>query len=349
MITMHQQKGSILFREGMRHLKRPLHGLLPLLSAITCVFGVYAVPAATKGSWEGVESGTSQNIHAISIANDDFAAAVGSRNTVLIYDGRLWDLVSEARQAWSTDTTLRSVSALGKDNLWIGGNETTNRGRVLHWTGGEWQQAGSLGPWNQSMNAMWHSPSNAILVAGSSGRISRWDADRWTRRNNKGGVIRGIHGSSSNNVWAVAADNTILHSEDDGYSWEQHSALPMLPNGNNPRPQAVFTFADDATWIVGNRNWEVGFWNGKEFTLNQLRTSAGGLHAVHAVNRRNVWTVGDEGRVFHFDGNRWSEVFHGLTRERLNDVDSDRAGRIWIVGESGTILKYTPQRSEKHP
>ena len=53
----------------------------------------------------------------------------------------------------------------------------------------------------------------------------------------------------------------------------------------------------------------------------------------------DVWAVGGNGAIAHFDGARWS-LFPGTTRVILNAIWGAAPNKIWAVGENGTLLYF---------
>jgi len=70
--------------------------------------------------------------------------------------------------------------------------------------------------------------------------------------------------------------------------------------------------------------------------------------ALWARSENDVWSVGDVGRVFHFDGTAWKDAALALgsvpmTVEYLNSITGWPAtGEMWVGGES-VVMHYTPK------
>ena len=63
------------------------------------------------------------------------------------------------------------------------------------------------------------------------------------------------------------------------------------------------------------------------------------LSGVSALDADNVWAVGDDGTILHYDGKDWSAQESG-TIVWLRDVSALDANNVWAVGYGGTILHY---------
>ncbi|MDP2722266.1 MAG: T9SS type A sorting domain-containing protein [Bacteroidales bacterium] len=63
------------------------------------------------------------------------------------------------------------------------------------------------------------------------------------------------------------------------------------------------------------------------------------LNSTYVVNEANIWAVGADGLVLHFDGTSWSTIESGVT-DNLNDVCFVDDTHGYAVGDAGTILFY---------
>ena len=62
------------------------------------------------------------------------------------------------------------------------------------------------------------------------------------------------------------------------------------------------------------------------------------LRAITGTAANDVWTVGEEGTVLHWNGDEWSTVRSG-TEENLLAVAKTPDGSVWIGGERGTLRR----------
>jgi hypothetical protein len=63
------------------------------------------------------------------------------------------------------------------------------------------------------------------------------------------------------------------------------------------------------------------------------------LRGVWGSSDHDVWAVGDEGAIVHFDGQAWSHSKSG-TLENLTGVHGVTPNEIWVSGEKGAILQW---------
>jgi hypothetical protein len=64
-----------------------------------------------------------------------------------------------------------------------------------------------------------------------------------------------------------------------------------------------------------------------------------GLDGVWGSNGSDVFAVGSNGTILHYDGTAWSPMSNGTT-ERLRGVWGSGASDIFAVGDDGTIMHY---------
>jgi len=149
---------------------------------------------------------------------------------------------------------------------------------------------------------------------------------------------------TSNHLWGVS-----VHDEAHAWAVGDHGTI-LFYNGNYWEEQTSGTTANlfGVHALDANRVWAVGA-GGKI-----LRTTNGGntwtaqasgvtyrLRGVYASSSTSVWAVGEgpggSGTVLYHDGSTWTRRY--LTGGCLNAV-SGRYGRVWAVGDGGTIWNY---------
>lgn len=63
------------------------------------------------------------------------------------------------------------------------------------------------------------------------------------------------------------------------------------------------------------------------------------LYAVSGSSASDVWAVGDNGTILHYDGKTWSGVPSGVSN-RLTGVWAPSATEAWISGTNGALLRW---------
>jgi hypothetical protein len=64
------------------------------------------------------------------------------------------------------------------------------------------------------------------------------------------------------------------------------------------------------------------------------------LRAIWGSSGNDVFAVGGNGTILHYDGNQWSQMSSG-TSESLSGVWGISGSDVFAIGEGGTILRYT--------
>ncbi|MET0384359.1 MAG: hypothetical protein ABW321_00295 [Polyangiales bacterium] len=63
------------------------------------------------------------------------------------------------------------------------------------------------------------------------------------------------------------------------------------------------------------------------------------LRAVWGSSASDVWAVGNDGALLHYDGHAWSAA-RSDTTSHLTGVSGTAADDVWAVGENGAVLHY---------
>jgi hypothetical protein len=66
------------------------------------------------------------------------------------------------------------------------------------------------------------------------------------------------------------------------------------------------------------------------------------LSSIDGFNENDVYVAGDDGKIFHFDGSRWTRVETGCD-EHLNWIRCYGKNEVWACGHNGALLKGNAQ------
>jgi photosystem II stability/assembly factor-like uncharacterized protein len=72
-----------------------------------------------------------------------------------------------------------------------------------------------------------------------------------------------------------------------------------------------------------------------------IQTSGQPILAIWGNSGSNVFAVGSEGTILHYDGTTWSTMTSGSTAD-LRGVWGSSGSDLFAVGTSGTVLHYGP-------
>jgi photosystem II stability/assembly factor-like uncharacterized protein len=236
----------------------------------------------------------------------------------------------------------------GGDDVWTVGDA----GTILHWDGQAWANIPS-GTSAHLFGVAMVSNTKGWAV-GSDGVILEWNGSDWTVLSPQSQdwyrAIAIIPGTAPTQAWAPGdrgGVGSFLHY--DGVKWETKIGdyfplfggtlydLSMLDNENG--------------WAVGGK---LG-WSGMEGQLSQWdgeRWQDRGavndqLHGVDMINANDGWAVGEEGSIYHWDGDSWTALDTAF-EENLWGIDMLAANDGWAVGEEGTLAHWNGSEWTDH-
>jgi hypothetical protein len=189
------------------------------------------------------------------------------------------------------------------------------------------------GLWSSGPSDVWAVGSRAGSGAApaSDGLAFHWDGCTWTQSPIATG-LREVWGAASSDVWAVGSRGTALHF--DGRAWT---------------PVATGTTSDfwSVSGTAGNDVWAIGgagafHWDGTAWAASPgfPPAAAGQITGdVWAAAPHDVWAVGDQNTVVHFDGAAWTPAPASTdAAHALLGIWSDGT-TAWAVGEGNQILE----------
>jgi hypothetical protein len=252
---------------------------------------------------------------------------VGEFGTILHYNGSEWMGLNS-----STEKDLYSVWGTSENNVFAVGWD----GTILHYDGSNWHKMNSST--QETLFHVWGTSTNDVFAVGMNGTILHYDGSKWTTMNsgtNKD--LFGILGCASNDVYAIGSSGIILHY--DGTQWQEKSILGVLWDALWGTDEEE-TVAEGWFWInQKTANHLTVMESNTNLPLESVLANS--TRDVFAVGGNREWWRGDSGIIFHYDGNQWTETFnsdiwlHAIWGSSENDV--------FAVGNNGTILHYNGQ------
>lgn len=295
--------------------------------------------------------------------------AGGAAGAVVHFDGAAWtrsetNALESIRGFWLRGSGELALVSMSPAAALVRGLDLEPADGAQPSTGGWLRVKSSAVPTSVSKNltSAWGAP-NAKWVWGTTGSVDQ----NHTGENNANGVWRAridtgsravvvdaalpagackvlgcwwmssIHGASADELWAVGRNGTTIHVTN--------------AEGDAPEVAAV----DSRTWAMLYGVWAAG--PNEAFAVGgrgTIRHFVGGdvrdgvtdapvtedLRAVWGTSSADVWAVGDDACVLHFDGTRWSRVaVTGLDGRRpdLYAVWTTEPGHVWAGGD-GVLL-----------
>jgi photosystem II stability/assembly factor-like uncharacterized protein len=214
-------------------------------------------------------------------------------------------------------------------------------------------------PTQNSLNAIWAENTNSVYVAGDGGVIFHWDGTTWTEMETPTErPLFSIHGTSSDNIWAVGGDSYQSTNDDksvvlhyDGSSW-----LKMPPPvdwaGQSLTLSDVWVQSPTEVWAIIESYLSLFKWDGTKWNNIDFQGAIpgafpeGSMNDVQWVDGLGLFMVGTHGQVIHFDGTNWTleqKLEEGnfsiniLTTIHAIDADHVYAGHNWV-----TVFKRNP-------
>ena len=66
------------------------------------------------------------------------------------------------------------------------------------------------------------------------------------------------------------------------------------------------------------------------------------LHGLFILSAHNIWAVGDEGTILHYDGIQWTKITSPIISNTLSftAISATSSNDVWVIGFSGILLHY---------
>jgi len=110
-------------------------------------------------------------------------------------------------------------------------------------------------------------------------------------------VLRGIWGSSADDVWAVGDHGTIRRFQANDLRWQ------IIDSPTNANLRAIWGTGPRDIWVVGD-DGTILHWDGLEFTASTAQLPQGNepsLYGIWGSSADDVWVVGEH-TVLHYEG-----------------------------------------------
>ena len=200
----------------------------------------------------------------------------------------------------------RGIFGFGGDNIFVVG-ESANRGFVGHFNGSSWISYRSdyflaNGDTVYPLYSVWGSSPDNVWAVGDRGTIIHWDGSQWSKVQSPTNLILwDIWGTSADNVYALhisfANQSKLIHF--DGMEWRE--ITDQLPASE--RSLVSLWFDKGGTgYLTGNY---MVYYDGTVFNGIDINQNAS-LLRVRGRNSADVFAVGVNGRVYHFNGIDWT-------------------------------------------
>ena len=262
------------------------------------------------GSWlNGVAAISASNVWAVGFY-ENFGPNQG---LIEHWNGTKWQVVSSP----NVGATLTGVAVVSATNVWAVGYNNTSTGLIEHWNGKSWNvvTSPSMGIAAYLYAVTVVSSSNFWAVGSYSPDssstltlIEHWNGLKWSIVSSPNPVpsndgLDAIAAVSSNNVWAVGANNLDgepLIEHWDGLQWN----IDTSPNtGGGSDLYGVTTVSSTAIWAVGYSSASnpnrlqtlIEHWNGINWSIIASPNLSGDnflFSVTRVLGTNKVWAVG---------------------------------------------------------
>jgi len=139
--------------------------------------------------------------------------------------------------------------------------------------------------------------------------------------------LNAVWGRSTNDVYAVGQNGTILHFEGNGKCSKMESNTDEELNSIWGNSNYIYAVGDNGVILTYVNNQ----WNVESKTVNWF-------NGIWSIDNQ-LFVVGSAGIILHYDGNSWVEQ-PNVTFNELNSVWGTAVNNVYAVGNSGTLLFY---------
>lgn len=211
-----------------------------------------------------------------------------------------------------------------------------------------------------NLRAIWGTDRNNIYVVGWSGTISRFDGRQWTDVSGDTwqATFYAIWGRGADDIYVAGDDGLVLHY--DGEQWDewQDLEIPGDTSATSTDINGIWGPSGTTRLVAVGDSGRVWFVDGGAKVLNftwMKNATPIDLHAVWGTSIDNIYAVGDDFSLLHYNGSTWSEVDTGLSIPSTSDDTEDDFNAVWgttpdnvfVVGDQGTVWHFDGQRWSK--
>ena len=274
-----------------------------------------------EGNWEMALDNSGGDLFAINSYYRDHTTiwAAGGNGTILENAGSGWSEISVG-----PDVTFRGISPLGK--LACGDDG------VIYYNdpSGGWTDLGysNISPWNDIYGL---SPDEIYAANGDT--LMRFDGNDWeplAALAYSSGIIS-LHAVSSDEIWVVSRDLSGF----DNYIYVWNGSTFTFSHQTSMAPfNSIWCDAAGDTVLVAADNGYVFRKAGLSW-WEELMPDVSGRHLydLDGTSAHDIYAVGQDGLILHFDGSSWTEMATGRNTT-LRAIDGPVA-----VGEDGVVLR----------
>src|SRR6056297_729328 len=263
--------------------------------------------------WEGVNG--------LSLIADDDIWAAGDSEKIWHYDGRDWSQDSDT--GW---INWNDVDMLDADSGWVVGDS----GTVAEYNGSTWSK--TTVPNSTDLYSITVVDSSSAWVGGRNGRIWYYNGSSWSLHTDTGNERwYAMEAVADDDIWAVGRKVAIAHY--DGSAWDDSVSSPTSEDLNDLR-----ILASDNIWATGENGviiqYDGSSWSEDKDTGNE------DWNGIYLFNENLGFVVGDDSEIFEYSLDPAWRMDTDTGNERWYAMEAVANDDIWAVGENGVIAHY---------
>lgn len=217
---------------------------------------------------------------------------------------------------------LTSISVVNTETLVVVGYAGGQGVAFRGSSGSNWERM-PLPTGTPPLYSVWSNAADNVWAVGANGTIVHsTSGDFEAVQSGTTAVLTSVYGFGQNDGWAVGANGTILRGGNG--AWARVSAPAVTGNLN-----AIAGVSAESLWVVGAEGGVFRGGEGTEWARVPQSLSRNLLYAVWAVSERDVWAVGDR-LALHWDGVRFTST--NIPLETALSVWSAASNDVWAVG-----------------
>jgi len=228
---------------------------------------------------------------------------------------------------------IRAVYGFNSKDVWAVGSV----GQILHYDGKTWTQVPSGTA--QDLNAIWGATSNDLWAVGNGRTILRYDGQRWSTKALGDAVLTDLHavwGSSAGSVWIVGASSMAMETRLINFVGAAERGLGLMSGGTLPAFTTIWGASADSFWVGGGSIAVSIVPVGPQIAVRNL---SGSVVQLWGTRENDIWAVGNNGHISHYNGVSWQVSSQGSTTN-LKSIFGYSDRDVWAVGDSGTVLRW---------
>lgn len=232
------------------------------------------------------------------------------------------------------DSVVTLAARSGKDMFAVGLSPgLVGEGTLYRWTGGDWEAIHSV---DWPLYDLWIDERSMYLAQDKSmvagGQVLRHDGRAWQADvgvEYAAKLVRSGCGGSS--IVIATSSQSILRCE-------AGTCVTLRPDHWGRLTHGLWCFEDGSILVVGSQNFGAVLERYDGTQWEPAVQVPGSFRGIWGVGEA-VFVVGNDGLIFHYDGDRWVQQESG-TEHDLWGVWARRRDDAFAVGEAGTILHY---------